>query len=102
MTRRDSSMLSAAHRRHEWMRLVTLLGGSGHRSERPLSTHLGRSPQSSRGSLGGRAAGGFAYSGRSLTRISPALTSNTLASATAGPAPCRTSAVDQLVWPGGR
>ena len=35
---------------------------------------------------------GFAYSGRSLTRISPALTPSTSPSATPASAPCRTSA----------
>ena len=40
---------------------------------------------------------GIAYSGRSLTRMSPALTPNTPASASAGSTPCRTSARDQLV-----
>ena len=44
----------------------------------------------------------FAYSGRSLTRISSASTPSTPASATPGSAPCRTSALDQarLAGPG--
>jgi hypothetical protein len=36
----------------------------------------------------------------SLTRMSPALTPSTPASAAPGSAPSRTSAFDQLVWPG--
>jgi hypothetical protein len=40
---------------------------------------------------------GFAYSERSLSRISPALTPSTSASASTGSAPCRAMAFDQLV-----
>ena len=38
----------------------------------------------------------------SLTRMSPALTPSTPASATPGSTPWRTRAFDQLVWPGGK
>src|SRR5882762_765596 len=48
----------------------------------PDSTHSGRSPRRQ----------SFAYSGRSLTRISSAATPNTPASASPGSAPCRTRA----------
>jgi hypothetical protein len=67
-----------------------------------LSTHLGRSPQSSRGQLRVRRRQSFAYSGKSLTRMSSPLTPSTPATASLGSAPCRTRAFDQLVWPGGR
>jgi hypothetical protein len=40
-----------------------------------------------------------AYSGRCRTRISPVSTSSTFASANPASAPCRTSALDQRVWP---
>jgi hypothetical protein len=50
----------------------------------------------------GHPAAGPPYSGRSLTRMSSADIPNTSASASPGSAPCRTRALDQLVWPGGR
>ena len=49
------------------------------------------------GSFGVKRRQSFAYSGRSLTRISPALTPSTPTSASTGSAPCRTRALDQLV-----
>ena len=55
-----------------------------------------------KGSFGMRHRQGIVCSGRSLTRISSALTPSTPASAAPASAPCRTSALDQLVWPGGR
>jgi hypothetical protein len=54
------------------------------------------------GSFGIKSRQSFAYSGRSLTRMSSAGTPSTSASATRASAPYRTRAFDQLVWPGGR
>ena len=45
---------------------------------------------------------GRPYPARSLTRMPSAGTPSTSASANPASAPCRTSAFDQLVWPGGR